>query len=206
MKAYWKPLARRIDGLSLRERVIMAGSLAAALLAVVDALVLTPQFEIQRQSLDRLRVQAAELQTLRARLTGPVADTPEARLATQLVTRRAELASTELAIEQRLASGPPALLPDLLRSTLRRHERLTLLKLETLAPAATASAGVGLPPAATLRRGVQLQLSGRYGDLVAYATAIEQQLPGLRWQTLQIDATQQPAVMSAQVWLVGGGS
>lgn len=203
MKTAWKSLSRRINALSLRERVIMAGSLAAALLAVVDALVLTPQFEAQRRLLDRLRVQGAELQTLRARLTGPVADTPEARLASQLVKRRAELASLELAIEQRLASGPPAHLDDLLRSALRRHERLSLLKLETLAPAASAASAVSAPG---VRRGVQLQLSGRYADLAAYAGAIEQQLPGLRWQALQIDASQQPPVMSAQLWLVGGGS
>jgi MSHA biogenesis protein MshJ len=203
MKTAWKSLSRRINALSLRERVIMAGSLAAALLAVVDALVLTPQFEAQRRLLDRLRVQGAELQTLRARLTGPVADTPEARLATQLVTRRAELASLELAIEQRLASGPPAHLDDLLRSALRRHERLTLLKLETLAPSGTAASAAAAPG---VRRGVHLQLSGRYADLAAYAGAIERQLPGLRWQDLQIDASQQPPVMSAQLWLVGGGS
>lgn len=203
MKAAWKALSRRINALSLRERVIMAGSLAAALLAVVDALVLTPQFEAQRRLLDRLRVQAAELQTLRARLTGPVADTPEARLASQLVGRRAELASLQLAIEQRLASGPPAHLDDLLRSALRRHERLTLLKLETLAPGGSAT---GASTAPGVRRGVQLQLSGRYADLSAYASAIERQLPGLRWQELQIDASQQPPVMSAQLWLVGSGS
>lgn len=206
MKTAWKSLSRRINALSLRERVIMAGSLAAALLAVVDVLVLTPQFEAQRRLLDRLRVQAAELQTLRARLTGPVADTPQARLASELVTRRAELASLELAIEQRLASGPPAHLDDLLRSALRRHERLTLLKLETLAPAGSAASAVGAASATGVRRGVQLQLSGRYADLAAYAGAIEQQLPGLRWQTLQIDASQQPPVMSAQLWLIGGGS
>ena len=33
-----------------------------------------------------------------------------------------------------------------------------------------------------------------YADLLAYAQAIEQQLPGLRWAALQIDAGPQPPV------------
>lgn len=201
MKQRWKQLVRRLEALSLRERVIMTASIAAALLAAVDAWILSPQYATQRRMLDGLQRQGAELQALRARLVAPPADTPNARLTAALTEQQAEMQRVEQAIETRLAGQTPATLPALLRNVLRRHERLTLLKLETVA-AAPAPEGAAVPA----RRLVLIQLSGRYADLSAYAGAIEQQLPGLRWHDLTLDASMQPPVLSAQLWLTGGGS
>lgn len=192
-------LARRIDALSLRERAIMAVSLAAALAAVIDFLVISPQFTAQRALVAQLRTQAQEMNVLRAQLAPPAADSPEALARRALEAQRAELADVEARIGARLAgrSGAPAQLPDLLQRVLRRHERLTLLKLDTVPPAAD-------DPAA--RRVVELRVAGRYADLTAYAAEIEQQLPGLQWAALSIDGAPQPPVLVARLWLPGAGS
>lgn len=194
----WADLARRINALSLRERAIMAVSLAAALAAVVDFLVLSPQFAAQRGMVGQLRAQALEVSTMRVQLVAPAADSPQTRMKQSLDARRSELAVVDARIATRLAGrGEAAQLSDLLRRVLRHHERLTLLKLDAVPPAAT-------DPAA--RRSVELQLSGRYTDLTAYAAEIERQLPGLQWASLQIDGTPQPPRLSARVWLPGAGS
>lgn len=197
MKTIWRNLARRLNALSLRERVIMAVSLAVALAAVVDMAVLSPQLAAQNEALARMRSQQATLTTLRAQLAAPAASSPAGALRQRLVAEQARLQAVETALAQRLGSGHAASLPALLQQVLRRHDKLTLLKLDTVPPAAQDAAA----PAA--RRSVELQLAGRYADLLAYAQAIEQQLPGLRWAALQIDAGPQPPVLSARVWLPG---
>ena len=67
MKDFWKRQARRIDALSLRERAIMFASLAVALVAATDALVLSPRSAEQKAVATRLRAQATELMALRGR-------------------------------------------------------------------------------------------------------------------------------------------
>ncbi len=192
-------LARRINGLTLRERAIMAVSLAAALAGVIDFLVLSPQFAAQRGIVTQLRTQGQEMAVLRAQLAPPAADSPQAQAQRALAALQAELTDVEARIATRLVgrTDTTAQLPDLLQRVLRRHERLTLLKLDTVPPAAD-------DPAA--RRVVELQLTGRYADLAAYAVEIEQQLPGLQWAALSIDGAPQPPVLSARVWLPGAGS
>jgi MSHA biogenesis protein MshJ len=194
MKTAWIRLAQRLNALSLRERVIMAASLAAALAAVVDVLVLSPQFSTQRALLGSMQVQATELAALRAQLVVPAANTPLAAVKRRLAEQQVRLTALDAAITERLGTGSAASLPELLQRVLRRHERLTLLKLET-APAAAGQTSV--------RRSVDLRLAGRYADLATFASETEQQLPGLRWATLQLDAGPQPPVLSARVWLPG---
>lgn len=194
MKTIWRNLARRLNALSLRERVIMAVSLAVALAAVVDMAVLSPQLAAQNEALARMRSQQATLTTLRAQLAAPAASSPAGALRQRLAAEQARLQAVETTLAQRLGSVHAASLPALLQQVLRRHDKLTLLKLDTVPPAAEAPA---------VRRSVELQLAGGYADLLAYAQAIEQQLPGLRWAALQIDAGPQPPVLSARVWLPG---
>lgn len=205
----WRRWGRRINALSLRERVIMAASAAAALAALVDAFVLSPQFSAQRTIVQKLRADAAELNRLRAELAAPMADTPQTRARRELTQLQAALAEVDRAIDSKLAGrGDPAALPELLQRVLRRHERLTLIRLDTVPP--PAGAGTAQTPAAAgaaaARRSVEVQLSGRYADLQAYAAEIERDLPGLRWASLHIDGQRQPPLMSARVWLAGGGS
>lgn len=179
MNATWTRLARRVDAMSVRERVIMGASLAAALAALVDFLVLTPQFAAQDALMRRLKSESTELAGLRAQLMAPVVQTPYSRMAKTLQDRQRELAALDQRVGARLAGhAASAQLPDLLRQVLARHEALTLLKLDTVAPA---------PDDPVVRRAVDLQLAGRYADLAAYALAIERQLPGLHWASLRIE-------------------
>lgn len=197
MKDRLQGLARRIDALTVRERAIMAVSLAAALAALADVLVLSPQFAAQRAGVERMKQAAAELQALRARVAAPEAQTPSGMLAHQIDEQRRHLAMVDAAITERLGTGQAASLPALLQRVLRRHERLTLVQLQTRPPVAADAAA---------RRSVELRVSGRYADLVAYLTAIEAELPGLRWASLQIDAAGSPPLLTARWWLPGEGS
>jgi MSHA biogenesis protein MshJ len=200
MKAFLGRQAQRIDALSLRERAIMFVSLAVALVAAADALVLSPRMAEQQALSAALRGRASALEALRARLAeaGSAADTPVARLQRSLARTRAEAAQTEAAIAEHTAAGAAnPQLPDLLQRALRRQERLTLLHLATAAGPAPRVA-LGIPMQA-----VDLGVRGAYLDLAQYVAETERELPGLRWGELAITRSGAEAELAARVYLPG---
>lgn len=201
MKALLEQQARRINALSLRERAILFVSLGVALVAAADALVLSPRMQEQKALASQLRQQAGELDALRAQVAGTgAAESAPARLLRLLQTAQAQQQTLDAEIERRLAAGAAGTrLPDLLERVLRRHDRLTLLRLATAAtPPRQAGAAQSLP-----LQGVDLSLRGAYNDLTQYVAAAEQALPGLRWGELSIVAGADGAAeLTARVYLL----
>lgn len=197
MKATWTRLARRIDAMSLRERALMALSLAAALAAVADVLVLSPQFAAQRAIVEQRRAQADELDALRRRLSEPAAEGSLAGLQRTLAERREALAAVDARIATRLGPDASAPLPALLQRVLRRHDRVTLLSLDTPRPD---------PAEAMKRRQVRLRLAGSYADLTAFVAETERALPTLGWTEVTVDGGSGLPVLGARVWLPGDGT
>lgn len=211
MKTFIQQQAKRIDGLSLRERAIMFMSLAAALVAVADALVISPRLAEQKELLAQRQAQTKQITTLRSSLAGggAEADTPAAQLARQLTEARARQQALDAEIARGLAEGAQgARLPDLLERVLRRYERLTLLRLATLAPTANPvsqaldSALPGFTGALPLQ-GVEIVVRGSYRDLAQYVADTESALPALRWGALSITAGSTLPVLNARVYLLG---
>lgn len=205
MKTLWSAQARRIDALSLRERVIMFASLALALAALVDALLLSPAIAERRALAEQMRRNGNELGTLRAQLAAATqtgTDTPLGRQRAAVERARAELQSLDAQVQARLAHRDEVTrLPELLERVLRRHERLTLTRLATVeAPRSAAADGAG----SGLRwQAVELSVAGSYLDLMQYLAALEQELPGLRWGALQIATQTQPPVLTVRLLLAG---
>ena len=212
MKAYLQAQAKRIDGLSLRERAIMFVSLAVALVAVADALVISPRLAEQKELLAQRQAQTAQINTLRTTLAGggADADTPAAKLSRQLAGARARQQALDAEIARGQAQGAQGTrLPDLLERVLRRYERLTLLRLATvespanpvapaLGSAAAAAGTAGTAPA----QGVEIVVRGSYPDLAQYVADTESALPALRWGALSITGGGELPVMTAHVYLL----
>lgn len=208
MKALLQQQALRINALTLRERAIMFISLAAALVAATDALVLSPRQAEQKALAQQLRQQSSDVDALRAQVAGPaLADTPQARLARELLQLRTRQAEVNAEIQRRAGSGASAMrLPTLLERVLRRHDRLTLVRLATLAPPVTSNTTTTPKPGALPLQGVEIVLRGPYPDLVRYVAEAEQAMPGLRWGELHISTRQDtPALpeLVAKVTLLG---
>ena len=204
MNAQWQQRAKRIDALSLRERAFLFLSVAVVIAALADSLVLSPALAEQQTLSKRLKQQAGELAGLRQQLASALrpaaADTPEGRLQTQVAKAQGALAGIDAEIKRHLNNKDEmARLPDLMERTLRRHERLTLVKLATLAePPTQPSTTTGLR-----WQGVDLSVSGSYLDLVSYLDELERALPGLRWAQLHIGTTPLPPLLTVRVYLVG---
>jgi MSHA biogenesis protein MshJ len=223
MKPTLQALAHRIDSLSLRERVFLFFSVAVVVVALADTLVITPQLQQQRERTQLLARQNSELAQLRSQLTAatapPASDSPTGRL--QAALRAAQQERERLAAETRApgsagtasphgSAGPPRL-ADLLARVLRRHERLSLVRLAVAAPAqesATApthSPTTGRSTAPAGLQEVDLALSGSYLALAAYLAEIEAALPGLRWGPMQVEGPAEGsdagALLTLRVWL-----
>ncbi len=204
MNAQWQQRAKRIDALSLRERAFLFMSVALVIAALADTLVLSPALAEQQTLSTRLKQQGIELTALRSQLasaTQPAAvDTPEGRLRAEVALAQQAVKAIDAEIKQHLNNPDEmARMPALLERTLRRHERLTLVKLATLAePPTPTPSTTGLS-----WQGVDLSVSGSYIDLMDYLGELERALPGLRWAELHIGTATPPPLLTVRVYLVG---
>ena len=199
MKDAWKRWSRRIDALTVRERVILFLSIAMAAVAATDAAVLSPRASDQKQLTLKLRAQTTEIEALRQQISRADAavQSPAGRALQALREAEAERADLDAEINRRLADGSSGTrLGPLLERVLRRHERLTLLKLQTGTPVVT-------QPGALPLQGVELGLRGSYPDLAQYVADLEHNLPGLRWEELSIVRHDGAAELRTRVALLG---
>ena len=206
MKQVWIDQARRIDALSLRERVFMFVSIALALSAVADLAVISPALAERRQLTAQMRQQAKQIDALRTQfaLSG-AGESPEGRQRAAIEGSRKEQQALDTRIREQLASRDEiARLPVVLDRLLRQHDKLVLVRLALAAPVAAAAA---TPAAAAVRwQGVDLSVAGSYPELVQYLAELETTLPGLRWGPLQIATPTMPPVLSVRLLLVAEGS
>lgn len=193
--ALWERQARRIDGLSLRERAFLFLCIVAVLAAIFETLVLSPLRDsaMQRQQAEsRL---AAELSGLREQFVAESRDRGEAGnpLKTQLDTARSERTRLDedfrragslsegeglSAVLQRLLARQPGLV-------LERLKLLDDVPVELPGPAASAPTA-GTAFAGLSWQGVELHVQGSYADTQRYLQALERELPGLRWGDLRL--------------------
>jgi MSHA biogenesis protein MshJ len=204
LRQVWAAQARRIDALSLRERAIMFASIALALGAVADALVISPLLVERRQLATQIRKQAGELGPQRLQFAaaeaGPRPDTPQGRAQAAANALRAERGRLDERLRSLLAGRDElARFTDVLDRVLQRHARLTLTRVATL-PDSALAAPAGTTPAIRWQ-GVDLSLSGRYLDLMRYLAELERALPGLRWGELKIAAHSQPPEMTVRLMM-----
>jgi len=210
----WKRCARRINALGLRERCMLFLSAATLVVAAADGLLLSPAITEQKRLADGLKRERTELSALRVQLDAANragGDSPVARLRREIAQWQARQQAVDADIARLgTASGDRPTLAQLLERTLARHDRLTLLKIATVAevptsaPASAASSSAMSGSPAGLRwQGVDLGVSGSYADLVDYLAALEQALPGLRWDTLKLSGSATaPSSLALRLYLV----
>jgi len=207
-QARWQVQARRIDALSLRERVFLFLSIALVLAALLDQFLIAPLTADQTKARLNQQRQASELGTLRKQFAEATqlnaADSPQGRLRAAILAAQGETLELDQQLQQR--SGlldNQSQLPEVMGRLLRQQGRLTLVKLQTLDEAALPQAN-SAAPSSLKWRGVELQVSGDYLDLMRYLAELETALPTLRWGQLRLGSEAGRAQLQLQVFLVGG--
>lgn len=212
MNALWARYAAKLDAMAGRERmmVFVAGALLIALAIWGLAIQplwdrnqrLTAQAAAQRDNLATLEAQKRELQ---ARLAAG----PDVELARQIEEADRQLTGLETSLTQ-MQSGliEPGRMPALIKDMLGRTPRLQLVAMRTLPamplverqadPAGgtgrSGTGGNGTDDAGIFKHGIEITLEGRYLDLLAYATQLEQMPDRVMWNRTRIDAHDYPRV------------
>ena len=223
LRALWERQARRIDGLSLRERAILFLSVAAVLAALFDSLLLTPHSTRAKLRADAQAQQTSEIAQLREQFVAASrnVDDPSGRLRSQLDAARAEHERLGAELRKAGSAGEGAGLSGVLQRLLAQQPGLVLEKLALLedapvampqaspanqaASAAPAAPKPGLPSLPGMSwQGVQLQVQGGYHDIHCYLQALERELPGLRWGDMQLSrpVANEPPRLQAQLFLL----
>ncbi|PHV29023.1 hypothetical protein CSQ93_07660 [Janthinobacterium sp. BJB426] len=201
-----KKWATAFDALSLRERLMVFGAGAAAVLFVFYFMSFNPLLAkraaleaslAQKQSLLTATDKEIEL-TMLAHATDP---DQEAR--TRLVALQAETASLAQALRQKQHGlVAPERMVTLLEHLLRRHAGLRVVSLKTLpasavgahsADAANGAAADKAAPAPLLHQhGVEVVLQGSYADMVQYMQALQAMPTRVFWGAAHLDAASYP--------------
>lgn len=193
MKAQLKQWAERIDARNLRERLLIFGTAALAVVMLVTTLALDP-LQAKRKALlqqvaeQQARVSAAQTQ-IQTLVAAHSAD-PDAANRKRLVDLKARIVQSDAKLasfQQGLVSSDR--MAEVLKDILSRNRGIKLVSLRTLPvttladetgkPAPAPKEGQPLDPkAAIYKHGVEVTMEGSYADLLAYVSELE----AMQWQ------------------------
>ena len=226
LRAQLQGYANRIDGLSLRERVIVFLCLAAMVVAALDSFFIEPTNKQAQAHAKAQLKQNQDLLALREQFTlasgasrGSGQDAALQQRLSAALQQQTQLKTAVLAGFQQL--GAQTGLRDLLATLLQQHARLSLVKLTTMdegggpAPlrtptslptAAPTTAPGQAPPRELQWRGIEMQITGDYLDQVQYLRQLEREMPNLHWGEMRLwsQGNHQPVLLQLQVFVPKG--
>jgi MSHA biogenesis protein MshJ len=208
---------RSFDTRVRRERILLIGAAAAAVVAIVDQLWLTPAFDQWKAARARQVTAAGTMQRLNQDIAerGAQARAQEQQLQQELAQARERLQQGDTELRQFGSSlvGAADMLPVLDRMLVQTGG-LRLRSMQSLARTELASAGVAAPSAAAsaagarpetgptlYRHGVELTVEGGYAELLAYLHALEAMPQRVLWGGVQMKVEQYPkALLTLRVY------
>lgn len=192
-------VAERIDALSLRERgMLMVGAFMVMVLAW-DWLLMSgisarsdavnARIEATRNNITKLN----EAIAITAQVRG---GDPNEELRKRLAAVEQRIAELDAELARRVGQViPPAEMAQVLEAMLERQGRLELVRVESLPPEALfqPAEGAGEAPAAIYRHGLEMEVEGRYLDVLAYLRELEALEWKFFWEAVELDSETYPA-------------
>lgn len=194
MKAFFKRYAERIDGATLRERVLIFLSLTLVLVFAVNAIFLEPLRAKQKRFATETAQRQKELETVQAevqRLARSVQIDPDAGNRATQAALREQLAQLDARIaEEQRRFTPPERMRAALAEMLQRNKGVALIDLRSMpvSPVGAERAGGGT----LYRHGIELTLSGTYFELYEYLRALESMPSQLYWRQAALVVGEHP--------------
>lgn len=200
-------LRRAFDSRARRERVLLIGAAVAAVWMLADAFWFTPGLKAWSSARAHRVVAVAAVAHLKEAMA--LNDGAEEQLRAEVVQwqKRVELGERQLlALRATLVSAPEMvqMLDRLLTQVggLRLRSMRTLDRTEVGTTAGTAPAGTK-PASGLYRHGIELEVEGKYADVLAYLRAIEAMPQRVLWGGMQFKVERSPTVvMSLRLYTV----
>lgn len=199
----------RVDGLSLRERVLIFAAAAFLVVSLIDSLFLSPLLDKQRKLSTQVVQQQEKMKEIQAQISALLqAKQDDARSPQRERVRvlRQQIADGEAYLQERRDKlVPPEKMAELLQQVLRKNGHLQLVALNTLpvslwiepsadAASAASAAQMAVTENQIYKHGVRITVRGSYADLLQYLTALEKLPTQMIWSGAKMEVTQYPAV------------
>lgn len=169
-----------------RERALALGVLLALGAVAADAWTFAPQrarSAAAAKALQSAQSQLAELQKLAAQHEQQGDAATRERLAA-LQARRA--AADRVIRDAQIDLIAPQQMAQQLANILARHPRLAVVEARSLPPAPVGDAGANSAGGVLYQHGMEVQVEGRYLDLLAYIEALESAPQRIYWRELEL--------------------
>lgn len=205
MKKYWVSLIDKVDGMSLRERVLVFAAAAFMLVALIKALYLDPLLVEQKSLSTNVVQQQEKMKELQAQIDASLQarkDDKNSPLRHRMEQTKQQLAKGDAYLQDRRDRlVEPEKMADLLEQMLNKYGQLQLINLQTLSAATviekTATPSGGTPAVSdkqVFKHGVQMTVRGSYLDLLQYLTEIEHLPTQIFWGNAEMKAGHYPDV------------
>ncbi|OOG26779.1 MSHA biogenesis protein MshJ [Thioalkalivibrio denitrificans] len=192
MRALWQRLARRVDGLALRERVLLLVVVLVVTVLAVDFLWLSPTqqaLHAEQARIEQLEGQRVALQARLQDLARREAEDPEAGSRARLQELREEIARLDEQLHERtLQFVSPNRMASVLEDLIVGSEGLTLVSMRSEPARALPLPAREESLPAIYRHGLAMELRGDYLALLGYLRRVEAMPWGLFWEGLEVRA------------------
>jgi MSHA biogenesis protein MshJ len=191
--------AKRLDAMSLRERVLVFLAAAVMVVGIADRALLEPIVQRQKANSQRHQQQQDEIRAMQAQLQAYA----QARLSEaanakrqRLEKRRAELAALDRDLSGRQGElVTPERTTRMLSEILKRNPDIELVSLRSLgATGLTPVPSLGSGGAAVYRHGIEVTVVGTYFKMLSYLAELERNPAKIFWGNLELQAATYPRV------------
>lgn len=195
--AKWRQLEEKVNALSVRERLIVAGAAAVLLLGLCDQLLLRPWMTERAELTNKLQQLSTESQQASqniAELEQQLANDPNQKLRDGISELQQRHSTVDADIGQITAGMiAPELMPQLLGDLLSERSGLRVQSVKTLPAEPVLSANKEDARAPAIYRHVlELRLEGSFPDVQKYLDSIEQLPSKVIWDELAFEVETYP--------------
>jgi MSHA biogenesis protein MshJ len=192
--------AKRVDAMSLRERVFVFLAAVAVIVLIANNALLEPILRRQKinsqtnqQQQDEIRAMQAQLQAYAQARVSEGAKAKRQRLE----KRRAELVELDRELVGKQGElVTPDRMTRMLSEILRRNPEVDLLSLRSLPPTSLTQVPTQSPGAvaALYRHGIEITVSGTYFKMLSYVTELERNRARIFWGDMDLQAGTYPTI------------
>jgi MSHA biogenesis protein MshJ len=205
LQAQIENIVTKVDGFSLRERMLIFFAAAALVVAMVNALVLDPQLEKQKKISAEVVQQQEKMKQVQAQI--------ETLLQARQADANSPLREQIRVLHEKIAEGntylqgrrdklvPPEKMAQLLQQVLSKNGHLLLVALNTLPVSLlvepsdeAAAARMTDAEKQIFKHGVKITVRGSYADLLQYLNALEKLPTQMFWGVAKMDVVRHPVV------------
>ena len=202
----WERIVAKIDGMSLRERVLIFAAAAFVLVSLINSFFLNPLLAKQKNNAMLLIQEQERMKETQSQLESLVQakkDDANSPLRDRIKQIQQQIVEGEIYLKSRRDKlVPPEKMGDLLEQVLSKNGRLQLVALETLAvtPLIEASAGSAVTVKSAgqerqvYKHGVKITVRGSYSDLLQYLDTLERLKTQMFWGSAKMSVAQHPTV------------